>query len=155
MHWISGTVQSEEHGDADADVGAGGKAVVGCRKASHEGRHDKANAFWARPESPETRDTTAQGFVEKVFQLRATSYPTEEEKPAEGDLQEQFAVALELEDGDSGSLVVSRTVDTEKSSDDETVYVYWAKTHRTRDGWVKGRRAPAADLVDQAPALLE
>ena len=56
VHWISGTVQSEEHGDADADVGEGGKAVVGCRKASHEGRHDhhlevflrQQNTSWTR-----------------------------------------------------------------------------------------------------------
>ena len=56
VHWISGTVKSEEHGDADADVGEGGKAVVGCRKAIHEGRHDhhlevclrQQNTSWTR-----------------------------------------------------------------------------------------------------------
>ncbi|GEM_PF-1590337 len=141
-----------EEEDATAATVSTGVASVSF---SHQGRHDKANAFWARPDALETRDTPAQGFVEKVFQLRATAYQTEDETVAEGDLETMVTVSLEREEGDPGSVALARSVDAEKSTDDETIYVWWAKTHRTRDQWVKVSRSTASDLAEQAPGLLE
>jgi hypothetical protein len=135
------------------------KATVGTGVASaeflHQGRHDKANAFWARPDDLETRDTPAQGFVEKLFQLRATSYPTEDEKPSEADLETVFTVQIEREDADDGTLSLARAVDEVRSKDDETVWIWWARTHRTRDQWVKVSRSTAGDLAEQVIGLLE
>ena len=80
VHWISGTVQSEEHGDADADVGAGGKAVVGCRKASHEGRHDhhlevclrQQNTSWTRRRGGEG-GLSSSGVLEHRLRPRSSN----------------------------------------------------------------------------------
>ena len=80
VHWISGTVQSEEHGDADADVGEGGKAVVGCRKASHEGRHDhhlevclrQQNTSWTRRRGGEG-GLSSSGVLEHRLRPRSSN----------------------------------------------------------------------------------
>jgi hypothetical protein len=121
----------------------------------HQGRHDKANAYWARADDPETRDTPAQGFVEKVFQLRATAYPTEDEKIDDTAVETMLSLAVTREGGTPGAIAVGRSVDADKTTDDETVYVWWVKTHRTRDQWVKVSRSTASDLAEQSPALLE
>ena len=121
----------------------------------HQGRHDKANAFWARPDDLETRDTAAQGFVEKVFQLRATSYPTEDEKPAEADLEMVLTVQIERDGEAPGALAIAKSVNVEKSTDDETVWIWWARSHRTREQWVQVSRSTAGDLSEQVGALLE
>ena len=52
-----------------------------------QGRHDKANAWWKVEGGPEERQPGAETWVDKVFALKALSWPTEQELKAQGEIQ--------------------------------------------------------------------
>ncbi len=122
-------------------------AAVGPERV-HQGRHDKNNSFWSLPDSPEDQDTVFGGFLEKVLQLRASTYPSDAEKPEEGAVEEVFAVQFNGEAGPLGTLRLGRVKDDERSTDSEIVWKYMARTERTRQ-WVVVSSATASELADQ------
>jgi len=136
---------------ADATLLVGG-APVGDKRV-HQGRHDKNNSFWAPVGAPTEKDSVFGGFVDKVIGLRASSYPTDEDAPAE--VESVFAVAFGGESGALGTVELGREIDADKSSDEETVYAYFARSDRTRNRWASISRASGADLEDQLNQVVE
>lgn len=131
-------------------VGAtGGEAV-----ATHEGRHDKDNAFWADPADASTVDTARDALLGKVFQLRASTWLPVDERIADGDVDPLLSVAFSGDAGPLGRLEVARAVDVEKSRGDEPVYDYYARAERTRGQWVKVSRSTGTELVDALSGML-
>ncbi len=122
--------------------------------ASHQGRHDKDNAFWADPADVSTVDTGLDAFLDKVFQVRASTYLAEDERVAEADVEPLFQVAFAGDAGALGALELARVVDAERSKGDEPVYTYYARADRTRGQWVKVSRSSGTELADALPGLL-
>jgi hypothetical protein len=123
--------------------------------ASHEGRHDPDNAFWADPAQPEAVDTARDALMDKVFQLRATSYSDIDEQVADGDVVRVAGIAFTAEDGAPlGSLELARQPDAERSKPDEPAWLWWARSERTRGQWVAVSRTSGQELSDQIEALL-
>ena len=122
--------------------------------ALHQGRHDEDNAYWADPSEPEAVDTARDALMDKVFQLRATAYPTAEERLS--DATPVARVSFADEGGEAlGFVELARQEDAARSKPDEAVYDWWARSERTREQWVKVSRSTAQELVDQLDALLE
>jgi len=134
---------------ATIEAAKGGQA----RTFKHQGRHDEANAYWAEPENLEEVDTAADGFLKKVFQLRATTYATEAERPDPTTMEPLFLVRLDA--GAEAAVALSRLANTERSRDDERVYDYYAQSPLTRGQWVKVSRTTGSDLADALGGLLE
>ena len=123
-------------------------------KRLHQGRHDKNNSFWSLAESPEDQDTVFGGFLDKVLQLRASTYPTADEAVDDATVEEVFGVEFSGEAGALDTLRLGRVKDTERSTDDEIVWKYVAQTQRTRQ-WVIVSKATASDLADQFLQVVE
>ncbi|MCO4770412.1 MAG: DUF4340 domain-containing protein [Deltaproteobacteria bacterium] len=138
---------------ASATVLVGG-APAGPKRL-HQGRHDKANSFWAAEASPEDKDSVFGGFVDKVLGLRASSYPTDDEAPDEAALSPLFAVQFEGEAGSLGTVELGRMVDDAKSTEDEVAYAYFARSDRTRNRWAAVSKTNATDLEDQVSQVIE
>ncbi len=128
-------------------------APVGSERV-HQGRHDKNNSFWSLPETPEQQDTVFGGFLDKVLQLRASNYPTEDEKPDDAAVDEVFGVTFSGEAGSLGTLRLGRVKDAERSEGDKVVWTHVARTERSRQ-WVAVSGATAADLADQFLQVVE
>jgi hypothetical protein len=142
----------------DADITEAAITVGGAPAGAprvHQGRHDKNNSFWASKSTPEEKDSVFGGFIEKVLQLRASSYPTDAEAPAESDLESVFAMTFEGERGALGTIELGRTVDAERSAGPETVYAFYARSDRTRQRWAQVSPATGGDLADQLNQLIE
>ncbi len=121
--------------------------------ASHEGRHDKDNAFWADPADLSTVDTGLDAFLDTVFQVRASTYLAEDERVGEADVEPLFQVAFQGDAGALGKLELARVVDAERSKGDEPVYDYYARADRTRGQWVKVSRSSGTELADAMAGL--
>lgn len=128
-------------------------APVGTERV-HQGRHDKNNSFWSLPDTPEDQDTVFGGFLDKALQLRASTYPTEDEKPDDSAVEEVFGMAFTGEAGPAGTLRLGRIKDDERSTDEEIVWKYVARTERTRQ-WVVVSSATASELADQFLQVVE
>lgn len=123
--------------------------------ALHQGRHDEDNAYWADPAEPEAVDTARDAVLDKVFQLRATSYPIASEAVADADVEIVARVSFADEAGKAlGVLTVGRTLDAARSKPDEPVYEWYARSDRTRGQWVGVSRSTARELTDQLDSLL-
>ena len=138
---------------AHATVTIGG--VQTGAKRLHQGRHDKKNSFWVPEDNPDDKDTVFGGFVEKVLQLRASSFPTDVDAPAEQSVSGVFAMVFGGESSPLGTIELGRTVDDDKSSEDELVYKYFARSNRTRNRWAQVSKANAGDLEDQLSQIIE
>jgi hypothetical protein len=123
-------------------------------RGAQQGRHDKSNAFWTQPDKPEERDTVLGGLVEKVLQLRATSYPVDSEKPADGTVEVQLTASFVGESGELGKLELGRREDAKRSKPDEPAWEWLVRTTRTRDGWAVVAKGTAQDAVDALSSLL-
>ena len=127
----------------------------GEASALHQGRHDEDNAYWADPAEPEAVDTARDALMDKVFQLRATSYPTAEDRLPEGEAVVVARVDFADEAGKAlGSVELARREDSERSKPEEPVYDWWARSERTRDQWVPVSRSTTQELADQLESLL-
>lgn len=128
-------------------------APVGSKR-THQGRHDKNNSFWALPDSPEDQDTVFGGFLDKVLQLRASTYPTKDDAPDAAAIEEIFAVQFTGEAGPLDTLQLGRLQDETRTTEDEIVWKYVARSDRTRQ-WVIVSKATASDLADQFLSVVE
>ena len=142
----------------DADITAAtllvGDAPAGPKRL-HQGRHDKANSFWAPEDAPEDKDSVFGGFVEKVLGLRASTYPPDDDLPDDGAISSVFAMRFEGESGAVGTVELGRMLDEEKTTDDETVYAWYARSDRTRNRWASVSKANASDLSDQLEQITQ
>lgn len=145
--------------DADpADITQAAITVGGTQagaKRLHQGRHDKRNSFWVPEDSPEEKDTVFGGFIEKVLELRASSFPTDADAPADDTVSGIFAMVFDGETAPLGTIELGRAVDDDKSSEDEIVYKYYARSVRTRNHWAQVSKANAGDLEDQLGQVIE
>jgi len=132
-----------------AQVAAPGR---GSRKLSHQGTHDEDNAYWADPDKPDELDTAIDGFMKKIFQLRATAYPKDADRPAEGSIESVLRVAFSGEQ--ERHLELGRALDSKRSKADEPVYSWHARTHLTREHWAKVSRNSGRELGDSLGELL-
>ena len=136
---------------ASAEVLVGGQPL-GERRI-HSGRHDKENSFWALPGSPEARDTVFGGFLEKVLQLRASTYPSDAEAPATGATDEVLTLVLHGDQGELARMTVARSRDLAQSKDGELVWSYFARSTRTRERWAAVSKTAAGEIADQLGQL--
>ena len=120
--------------------------------AVHQGRHDKDNAFWSAANSTEL-DAGLDGLVKGVFEAKAKRYLKRDELPVDSDLEPIVSVAFEDEARALGAISFSRRVNTERTTDSETVYFWYARSSRSRDQWVEVSKAVGGDLVDALAAL--
>ncbi len=122
------------------------------RKLSHQGTHDEDNAYWADPDKPDELNTTIDGFMKKIFQLRATAYPKDTERPAKGSVDSVLRVVFS--GAKNRHLELGRVLDAKRSKPDEPVYNWHVRTHLTRDLWVKVSRNSGRELGDTLGELL-
>ena len=124
-------------------------------KAFHQGTHDKDNAYWADADDPEQRDAVLDGFMKALFQLRASSYLKADEMPGREELEPVVAVAFRGQDlGELGSMRLARRVDEKRSRDDDTVYEWFATSHRLRGTWARVSRTTAEEVADALDGVL-
>ena len=128
-------------------------APVGAERV-HQGRHDKNNSFWSLADTPEDEDTVFGGFLEKALQLRASSYPTDADKPDDAAVEEVFGIAFTGAAGPLGTLRLGRIKDVERTTDEEIVWKFVTRTERTRQ-WVVVSSATASELADQFLQVIE
>jgi hypothetical protein len=121
-------------------------ATGASRTLSHQGTHDEDNAYWADPTSADQLDTNLDGFMKKIFQLRATTYPKDDERPAAESVESVLRVAFA--GGKDRYLELGRILDEKRSREDEPAYDWHARTHLTRDGWVRVSRTAGRELGD-------
>ena len=100
------------------------------------------------------QDTVFGGFLDKVLQLRASTYPSADEAVDDATVEEVFGVEFSGESGALDTLRLARVKDTERSTDEEIVWKYVAQTQRTRQ-WVIVSKATASDLADQFLQVVE
>jgi hypothetical protein len=120
-----------------------------------QGRHDKANAYWADAGNPDEVDTPLDGVMKKVMQIRASAYLKADEVPAEGSVELVARAAFQGDAGELGWLELGRVVDEKRSKPDEPVWEWYARTPRTREQWVKVPKSNATEVLDSLPAALE
>ncbi len=124
-------------------------------KRVHSGRHDKNNSFWAAADAPEDKDTVFGGFMEKALGLRVSSFPADDEVPEEGSVESVFRLQLEVDGGPAQTLELGKRLDADKSTDDEDVYSWFARSTRTRDRWAVISKATGGDLADLLAEVAE
>ncbi len=130
---------------AAAKIAAPGGAPV---DAAHAGRHDKDNSFWTAP-GGEERDAVLDGFMKAALAIKASTYLSDEDRPADADLEPVVALAFADERGRPlGKLELARRADEERSKEDDVVYEYFARSHRLRGQWAKVSRSAAEELGD-------
>ncbi len=129
------------------------RASGGEAEAALQGRHDKENAFWSRPGEASEPDTVLDGFLKKLFQLRASSYPNEDKQISDSEVEVLMTVALQGEDA-GAKIVLARKVDEKRSRDGDPAYTWYAKTAQTRQQWVKVNSGTSRDLADALPEVL-
>jgi len=128
--------------EATLAAAAGG----GSRTLSHQGTHDEDNAYWADPDSADQLDANLDGFMKKIFQLRATTYPKDDERPAAESIESVLRVAFA--GGSDRYLELGRILDEKRSREAEPAYDWHARTQLTRDLWVKVSRTAGRELGD-------
>jgi len=121
-------------------------AAGSSRTLSHQGTHDEDNAYWADPASADELDTTLDGFMKKIFQLRATAYPKDDERLANESVESLFRISFS--GGRDRHVELGRVLNEKRSKADEPAYDWHARTHLTRDLWVKVSRTAGRELSD-------
>ena len=128
-------------------------APVGSKRV-HQGRHDKNNSYWSLPDSPDDQDTVFDGFVDKLLQLRASTYPTPDEAPDDDAVEEVFTASFVGPSGPLDTLRLGRLHDEQRTTEDEIVWKYVARSERTRQ-WVVVSKATASEIADVFLQVLE
>ena len=90
--------------------------------------------------------------MKKIFQLRATAYPKDTERPAKGSVDSVLRVVFS--GAKNRHLELGRVLDAKRSKPDEPVYNWHVRTHLTRDLWVKVSRNSGRELGDTLGELL-
>jgi hypothetical protein len=121
------------------------------RPLRHEGMHDEANAYWADPNNPDDHDAE-DSFMEKLFQLRATAFPKDDEHLE--DERVETVLRARFPGDDQPYLELGRVEDNKRSREGEPAYNWHARTHLTRDIWVKVSRNSANELSDNLDKVL-
>jgi len=120
--------------------------------ARHQGRHDKDNAFWSNAESEELH-SGLDGLLKKVFEAKASRYLKADDLPAADTLEPLVALSFKGESSSLGEIAFARRVNTEKSTDDDVVHVWYARSTRSRDQWVEVSKSVGSDIVDALASL--
>ena len=116
-------------------------------KIVHQGRFDKANAFWAKPDAPEERDSAIDGFMEKVFQLRVRGYPKADPEP--GAMEKVLVVKLAPDRGEPISIEVGRGQAAEGGEPQ-----WFARSELTKS-WANVSPTLGADLAEALAGILQ
>ena len=115
-----------------------------------QGRLDKTNAFWARAQRPETRDTTIDALMEKVFQLRVRQYSAVGLGPTSKDLDIILQVRMAPINSEPISLSIAR-VQPETSGGGAK---WFARSSLTRS-WASISPTLGADLNETLAEILQ
>jgi len=121
------------------------------RSLRHEGMHDEANAYWADPKSPDEHEVE-DSFMKKLFQLRATAFPKDTERLQDADVE--GVVRASFPGDETPYLELGRVQDSKRSKEGEPAYNWHARTHLTRNIWVKVSRNSATELSDNLDKVL-
>ena len=111
------------------------------RAMEQQNSADKRKAYWADPNTPETRDETGETWVFKALDIKTKQY-VQGEAPA--NLESVFTIKVSNADEDW-------TLEVHRATGDETA-TYYGKSDFTR-GWVE-LNAKAADAGDDLEAFL-
>ncbi len=122
------------------------------RPLRHEGTHDEENAYWVDPSSPDEHESE-DGFMKQLFKLRATAYPKDDQRLANEEVETILRASFPGED--KPYLELGRVLDAKRSKEDEPAWNWHARTHLTRDIWVKVSRNAATELSDNLAKVLE
>ncbi len=122
------------------------------RPLRHEGTHDEENAYWVDPSSPDEHESE-DGFMKQLFQLRATAYPKDDQRLANEEVE--IILRANFPGEEKPYLELGRVLDTKRSKEDEPAWNWHARTHLTRDIWVKVSRNAGAELSDNLAKVLE
>ena len=113
----------------------------------------KPDAHWTRAGDPDARPHDE--VIEKLLTLRVTTYPTDDERPSDGEIDRALRIDLHGRNGSAGQLELGRAQRPDSAGSASTERLLWyGRSGRTRS-WVPVSQNTAADLVDALPALLE
>lgn len=150
----------------EIEVSTGGKE----RRLVHQGRHDKANAWWAPAETPEARDATYDGLIDGLTRLQLSGWRADGEGLGEVREVARFVVRDEASLGEPAS-VPSGVDDAQfgawasdhpaphvvllgQADDGAGGAVWYVRSQRTR-AWQPVASAAGADLASAATAVVE
>jgi hypothetical protein len=131
----------------DITAKGAGAASSAPTRLDHKSRQSLGGSFWTRSGS-EIRSVEIDGFVEKLFDLRAQTYPLPESAPSAANLEPVFTVQITTLNA------APQNVDFARSAGETGKEKWYAKSGLTRD-WVTVRPSIAADMADLLPKLVE
>jgi hypothetical protein len=121
-------------------------------ETTHQGRHDKDNAFWSAVGSDEV-DPVLDTLIKRIFEAKAMRYLVTTDAPAAEDLEPLVHVVFRDERSDLGAIAFARRVKEDASTGASTGYSWYARSTRSREQWVEVSKAVGTDLVDALDSL--
>lgn len=120
-------------------------------EATHQGRHDKDNAFWSAVGSDEI-DPVLDTLIKRIFEAKAMKYLVATDAPAAEDLETLVHVVFRDERSDLGTIAFARRAKTDETGASKGDSWY-ARSTRSREQWVEVSKAVGTDLVDALDSL--